>query len=87
MLAARAQVNKINEARQEDQPPPGAQDDARNDRPQIDGEAQSAMNDVRDLEGDSVNHINLEECLCVNDEQGSGSCISAGERAPSSREA
>ena len=61
MLAARAQVKKINEARQEDQPPPGAQDDARNDGPQIDGEAQSAMNDVRDLEGDSANHINLEE--------------------------
>ena len=54
MLTARTQVKKITEARQEDQPPPGVQDDARNDGPQVEGEAQSAMNDVRDLEGGNL---------------------------------
>ena len=61
MLTARSQVKKITKARQEDQPPPGVQDDDRNDGPQVEGEAQSAMNDVCDLEGGSANQINLEE--------------------------
>ena len=44
ILAARNQVKKINETRQEDQPPPvNVKDDAgSDDGPQVEGEAQSA---------------------------------------------
>ena len=57
ILAARNQVKKINEAQQEDQPPPvNVRDDAGgDDGPQVKGEAQLAMNDVRDLQDGTAN--------------------------------
>ena len=70
ILAARNQVKKINEARQEDQPPPvNVKDDAgSDDGPQIQGEAQSAMNDVRDLQDGTANQINLAERVSMMNE-------------------
>ena len=70
ILAARNQVMKINEARQKDQPPPvNVKDDAGgDDGPQIQGEAQSAMNDVRNLQDGTANQINLAERVSMMNE-------------------
>ena len=70
ILAARNQVKKMNEARQEDQPPPvNVKDDAGgDDGPQIQGEAQLAMNDVRNLQDGTANQINLAERVSMMNE-------------------
>ena len=72
MLLAQSKVREINEARKEDNSPRTAQD-ADEDGLQVLGEAQSAMSDVRDLQGACAKHVSLEECMsmmnmCVHDE-------------------
>ena len=64
MLLAQSKVREINEARKEDNSPRTAQD-ADEDGLQVLGEAQSAMSDVRDLQGACAKQVSLEECVSM----------------------
>ena len=65
MLLAQSKVKKINENRtREDNPSPTAEDNNEIGL-QVLEEAQSAMNDVRDLQGARTKQVSLEECVSM----------------------